>query len=244
MSTYTSFSMYPFVCDTWRMTYMLTFYGTCINVLLVAIDRFIATKFAMSKKVKLTYKHCFMICCLAWFYMLVLCCIPFIPMQKSVSLQNSRCHYNQPKEWTIFMLFFNTILPFMLVFAIYIYIIFKLRQNNQMKSSRTTSINNKVTSLTIKLTITYGLTWLPSIVYYNIVTMRPETFSDEFYVSDTEAILTFLIKYITFFDGAVAPLLYCCSSQDFRKAFFRLFCSERRKISNLPLNPVSKCAKL
>ena len=37
--------LYPFVCDTWRLSYMLTFYGTCINVLLVAVDRYFIVPF-------------------------------------------------------------------------------------------------------------------------------------------------------------------------------------------------------
>lgn len=77
-------------------------------------------------------------------------------------------------------------------------------------------LNKKLTWLTVKICLTYGITWLPSIIYYSIVTIAPDTFTDEFYVSDTEALITFFIKYITFFDAILAPVIYCRQSRDFR----------------------------
>ena len=101
-------SMYPVVCDTWRLSYMLTFYGTCINVLLIALDRFVATKYFVKYSGHFKYKHFLMAVCLGWFYVVMLCLIPFIPLQKSVSLKKPfYCHYNQPSEWSMFMLMFN-----------------------------------------------------------------------------------------------------------------------------------------
>ncbi|XP_066917808.1 alpha-1B adrenergic receptor-like [Clytia hemisphaerica] len=230
--------LYPFVCDAWRLSYMLTFYGTCINVLLVAVDRYVATKYAMSAKIVLTTKRCRIICAVAWIYITALCLIPFIPLERSRSLKTSKCNYNQPKQWTIFMLMANTVVPFLLVTLIYAYIIQILRQTsstlqkvNSIRNEtprkkikggqpKTSSpINKKLTWLTIKITLTYGVTWLPSIVYYNIVTIAPDTFSAEFYVSDTESLITFFIKYITFFDAVLAPIIYCHQSRDFRRAF-------------------------
>ena len=74
--------LYPLVCDAWRLSYMLTFYGTCINVLLVAVDRFIATRFAVSTTIRLTTARCRVICGVAWLYMVMLCLIPFLPLQR------------------------------------------------------------------------------------------------------------------------------------------------------------------
>lgn len=73
---------YPLVCDTWRLSYMLTFYGTCINVLLVAVDRFVATRFAVSATIRLTTTRCRIICGVSWFYMVLLCLVPFLPLQR------------------------------------------------------------------------------------------------------------------------------------------------------------------
>ena len=310
--------LYPLVCDTWRLSYMLTFYGTCVNVFLVALDRLVATRFAVSSRIKLTTKRCQMVCGFAWFYMVSLCLIPFLPfLGRSRSLQSSKCNYNQPKEWTIFMLMANTVLPFVLVTVIYVDIVLIIRthslalktstmrkairiqrtqqtrpprlaqprklkraeknndpknktvtlsnyelvvkriqritkrntinlrhpqqqrqqhqqqqrqqrqqqqqqQQQQLPKPENTTIisltNRKLTWLSIKVCLTYGVTWLPSIIYYSIVTIAPDTFSDEYYVSDTEALVTFFIKYVTFFDAVLAPLIYCLQSGDFKRA--------------------------
>ena len=61
---------------------MLTFYGTCINVLLVAVDRFVATRFAVSATIRLTTTRCRIICGVSWFYMVLLCLVPFLPLQR------------------------------------------------------------------------------------------------------------------------------------------------------------------
>lgn len=194
--------LYPFVCSTWRLSYMLTFYGTCINVLLVAIDRFIATKYSLNSK--LSAKKCRISCGLAWLYISVLCLVPFIPIKRSKSLETSTCLYNQPHVWTIFMLMCNTVLPFLIILIIYIYIARKMNSSAQelfedkFNLDRRLALNRKITMLTIKITLIYGVTWLPSIVYYSIVTIAPRTFPDAFYVSDAETIVTFINKYITF----------------------------------------------
>ena len=217
--------LYSVVCDTWRFLYMLTFYGTCINVFLVAVDRYFATRYAVSQKIKLTAHRCAAICVASWLYMIMLCLIPFAPLERSVSLQSSKCNYNQPYQWTIYMLMANTVFPFLLVFLIYFYITHTLRSSAKAARSGiagrrfSAALNRKLTTLTVNVTLTYGITWLPSIVYYNIVTIRPDTFSAEFYDSDAESLVTFLIKYITFFDAVLAPILYCRQSKDFRRAF-------------------------
>ena len=97
-------------------------------------------------------------------------------------------------------------------------------------------LNKKLTWLTVKICLTYGITWLPSIIYYSIVTISPDTFTDEFYVSDTEALVTFFIKFITFFDAILAPVIYCRQSRDFRRAFRDL----RRKLVNAKNYVVTK----
>ena len=97
-------------------------------------------------------------------------------------------------------------------------------------------LNKKLTWLTVKVSLTYGITWLPSIIYYSIVTISPDTFTDEFYVSDTEALVTFFIKFITFFDAILAPVIYCRQSRDFRRAFRDL----RRKLVNRKKYVVTK----
>ena len=76
-------SAYPIVCDTWRFTYMLTFYGTCINVLLIALDRVLATKYFV-KYASHHYKHEHFARAVGagWLYVVALCVIPFFVKDK------------------------------------------------------------------------------------------------------------------------------------------------------------------
>ena len=124
------------MCDIWGLSYMISFYGMCVNVLLIAIDRFLATKYALSRKIRLTATKCKTICCLAWLYIILLCLIPFLPLQRSKSLENSKCHYNQPRAWTIFMLLANSALPLALNLGIYLYIARNMKHNSEMLFGR------------------------------------------------------------------------------------------------------------
>ena len=99
----------------------------------------------------------------------------------------------------------------------------------------------KVTWLTFRIVLIYGMTWAPSIIYYSIVTMTPDIFDASYYDSQLEIIFTYTIKYITFFNAAAAPVIYCCSHTVFRKEAKKLFMliSGKRTVDesrNYPLN--------
>lgn len=236
--------MNPYItCDAWRMSYMVTFYGTCVFVLLVAVDRFIAVRFALLYKSFLKYKHFLVAVSLAWFFIISLCVIPFLNHAKS------SCHYNQQFQWTVFMLFVNTVAPYVLVIICYLYIIKSLRISTRKVSgsinktkTKKSDLNRKITMLSLRLTVIYGITWAPSIIYYCIVALTPDVFSKAYYESSEEKLVTFLIKYITFFDGLLAPFLYCyyhCVFRNEIKRFFRIhFCKKTRKLK-LPKSSLS-----
>ena len=243
-----------YVCDIWRMTYMLTFYATCINVLLVAVDRFLAVRCGLLYKSMFRYKHFILASFVSWTYLLILCVIPFF------NAEPSSCNYTPQRQWTIFMLFTNTIMPYALVIVFYSYIVKSLKkntkkvsnvitpivdENNGMEDNKKVSVtsrqhnevtstgtkmkptlkrcsyNRKVTVLSLKITVIYGLTWAPSIIYYLITSLTPHILSNEFYTSNREAIVTFIFKYVTLFDGLLAPFLYCYFHNDFRSEIRR-----------------------
>ena len=81
----------------------------------------------------------------------------------------------------------------------------------------------RVTRLTFRIVLIYGITWTPSIIYYSIVTMTPDIFDASYYVSPLEMVFTYTIKYITFFNAATAPVIYCYNHTMFRKEAKKLF---------------------
>jgi len=220
---------------------MLTFYGTCINVMLVAIDRFIFVQFALSNRIKVTRRACVKLCVVCWLYIGFLCIIPFFPVRRSFVLEGSKCKYNQPAEWTASMLIGNCAVPFLIISVCYarIVAINQTRFNNMQAklqqrrlSDRSTCIQDKLNKLKIRITFLYAVTWIPSIIYYSIITLRPETFSKEFYTSDLESVVVFVKKFITFFDAVFAPLIYCYHSTEFKDALRHLFQGVTKKTTS------------
>ncbi|XP_066932652.1 alpha-1B adrenergic receptor-like [Clytia hemisphaerica] len=115
-----------FICDGFRFSYMITFYGACINVLLIGGDRLLAIRLMTSYKLVVTRRRAIIATISLWTYVLVLCLIPFVPPESE-----KFCRYNQQDEWTTFMLFFNTLLPYIFVIVSYMYITVKLDEIQQ-----------------------------------------------------------------------------------------------------------------
>ena len=111
-----------FICDGFRLSYMITFYGACVNVLLIGGDRLLAVLLLTSYKSVVTRRRAIVAVCSLWTYVFVLCMIPFAPEDGKF------CRYNQQDGWTIFMLFFNTLVPYIFVTVSYLYVTVKLDQ--------------------------------------------------------------------------------------------------------------------
>ena len=118
------------ICDGFRLTYMVTFYGACINVLLIGGDRLLAVQLMTSYKIFVTRKRAIVATVSLWAYTVLLCLIPFIPQEEP-----KFCRYNQQDEWTTFMLFINTLLPYVVVIVSYVYITIKLDKMAQKTRS-------------------------------------------------------------------------------------------------------------
>jgi len=118
------------ICDGFRLTYMITFYGACVNVLLIGGDRLLAVKLMTFYKIFVTRRRAIVATISMWTYTVLLCLIPFIPQSES-----KFCEYNQQDEWTIFMLFVNTLFPYVVVIASYVYITVKLDRIAQKTNS-------------------------------------------------------------------------------------------------------------
>ena len=139
-----------FVNNGFRLTYMLTFYGTSIGVLLIAADRFLATYWLNYYKPRVTRLRV-KICLIAvWIYIIALCLIPFdtpsypkhsdtnssnvattiATNQTEVFSSKRRCVkyiYIQQDAWVLFMLVVNTALPYVIIILCYVYIIHRLK---------------------------------------------------------------------------------------------------------------------
>ena len=217
------FNEEKWICNGYRFTYMLTFYGSCINVLLLSIDRLLAVKLLTSYHIIVTRKRVIKVIILCWAYVFGLCLIPFLNMEKAKSvLFTQQCKYNQPRVWSIVMIVLNTLLPYIAIVSIYAVVYRKIRkrheflqstgkQGNGKKADKTSRHNQrrKTTVLVLTLVLCYAITWAPSIFYLLIQHLVPSTFNKSYYNSKVERALSFVIKFVNFFDAVAAPIIYC-----------------------------------
>ena len=66
--------------DGFLFSYLLTFYGVCFGVLMVAVDRFLATYLISKYKMYVTVRRTMKVVTATWVYVFALCLLPFIPV--------------------------------------------------------------------------------------------------------------------------------------------------------------------
>jgi len=210
------------VCDSFRFTYFLTNYGSCLSLLVISLDRCFGVMFPLKYKVFITPKRMIVWLSVVWIYVLSLCLIPFAPND------DRKCRYHTNKAWTLTMLLGHTMVPFFIILICYMVIFSKVknvlraRKTQHERSVRTLARRKQwnKSKTTIIIVGFYIVCWGPSFVYYTTLMLCPNgtCFTEEYLQSKREEYVTFFMKYLTFLDGIIAPLLYCFNNQSFRVA--------------------------
>ena len=216
-----------FICDGFRFPYMITFYGTCIHVVLITTDRLLAVILLTSYKLTVTFYHSVYVTIVAWVYIILLCLVPFLPQKQPESV----CSYIPQKEWIIFMLLVNTLASYVYIVMVYIYIYQKLaeiatrkKKHSISSTSSTCSRSGAGISRTFMkqcfiITLSYGLTWAPAVVYYLLQVFTPSVFSTSYSNSKFEEYVSFFIKFITTITAIISPIVYCYFNSEFQREY-------------------------
>ena len=243
------------VCAMFRFTYLFSNYICCLSVLVVSLDRFLAVKFPLKYKTKLTSKLMTRILVFLWLYVFLMCLFPFIPSQGS----EQKCSYTPQKEWVLIMLLGHTMIPFFVIIICYVFMykkIVSVLQRRDPKSShcslpeseRTTETRKRVmsvreqlnkTNVTFFIVIAFFVCRGPSFIYYLLLTIcKNECFHSHYYKMFSEnydeslekETTGFFIKYLTLLDGFLSPLIYCTCNRSFNAERRNLLLHIRRKI--------------
>ena len=131
-----------------RFTYMLAFYSTCLGVMSISMNRFLATILLTRYKQVVTIKSVTIYFICLWLYIISLCLLPFQNLQTDIDQNENNTfindtlmrpklyYYNQQKQWTTFMLVFNAALPYVIVVGCYVFIIFRLKQMERHQTNK------------------------------------------------------------------------------------------------------------
>ncbi|XP_057295400.1 alpha-1A adrenergic receptor-like [Hydractinia symbiolongicarpus] len=214
------------VCDTFRFSYFFTNYASCLSLLVITLDRFIGVRLPLKYHIIVSTRRMLYLTISIWMYSLLLSLIPFIPNHAQ-----SVCNYNPQKIWTVFMLLGNTLLPFLIIAGCYV-VIFK--KASQVFTQRKLALANTDTrrlaishfnksKITLLIVFFYVLCWGPSCCYYLLQSLCKACFNSSYHDSNTEDIIHFTMKLLTFVDGVIAPLIYCCTNATFNRARRRMY---------------------
>ena len=226
------------VCDVFRFSYLFTNYAACTSLLLITLDRLIAVLYPLQYSVNATMKKMMYVLCSCWIYVVCLCVIPFFTAKAK-----SSCSYVPTKEWTLFMLTFNTLIPFIVIFISYILIFSRTKKafkSRNTERARRHQSQRKVLKTTVLIVLSFIFCWGPSFVYYFLQAVCETCLTDLYRREDIEEIITFLMKVLTFVDGIIAPLIYCFMNARFnaerQKALRRLRASTMKTMRSRTLS--------
>lgn len=237
---------YRVICDGFRFSFMATFYMAIYCMVLIALDRVFAVTFVIRYREFVTRKRVKFCIIFLWMYIILLCLSPFrnpdndpvmegfygrIKCHFNSSISHvhkyyiATCNYNQSKTWTLSMLIYNCLIPYVAMVTMYKYIGHKVRRIEIKSNLYSPSFQSKkhvkhknITRVCYLLLITHLITWVPSIVYYIIWSVCPQScFAIGFKRSYVETYVGFFTKYLAFLDAVASPAIYCCYSEQFRK---------------------------
>lgn len=215
------------VCDTFRFSYMVTNYLSCLSLLLITLDRMFAIKRPLLYRSTMTNRKIASAVIGCWFYVVILCSVPFIPS----SGKASKCKYNPQREWTTIMLTCHTMLPFFIILYSYFLIFSSARNSRILRTSvfamsetgqshrETRESEMRIAKISAVVASAYVICWGPSFVYYFLLSTCAECFRASYFDSTAELVITFVMKYMTFLNGIIAPVIYCYRYNSFRDIF-------------------------
>ena len=147
-----SFLLSKLFANGYRFTYIVSFYGACLGILSIALDRFLATYLLNLYKAKVNARRITIYLICLWIYIFALCVIPFFNFQEvtgnininstneTTTRESTFYYYNHQPEWVVFMLIFNAAVPYILIIASYVYIVLRLRKIESFKIKSTHAI--------------------------------------------------------------------------------------------------------
>lgn len=145
--------------------------------------------------------------------------------------------YLPQNEWTVFMLFLNAALPLLLIVLCYIYVVYRLKQLENTRSGHSNTTNGttgkfgtntsekvkgfkkykEITQLSMILTSIYFIMWSPSVIYYTLLSVCDQRcFVQNWDNSVAEKHVVYIIKYLSFLNAILSPILYCFRHPDMK----------------------------
>ena len=214
------------ICDTFRFSYMIANYAVCLSLLIITVDRTLAIKKPLLYRSTMTNRKMIYANLSSWIYTVLLCTIPFVPDPNSYN----KCNYNPQREWTLVMLTCNTMLPFIVIVCCYLIIFNSVRSSrifrlkSQMENSNGSSSGPKgselrIAKISLLIVSAYVLCWGPSFVYYFLLATCQSCFRESYLSSKVEPMVTFAMKYLTFLNGIINPVIYCFAHKSLKNGF-------------------------
>ena len=211
------------IVDVFQYVYNFCFYGTFVSAVLISAERFVVVSWNIFYKNHVTKNRIIALLIAKNIYILILCAMPlmdFEPHAKPTDeLLNQSSNYNEEKIWLLLMLVCNGIIPYICILYCYYRVVkkIKLTESHLMITNLMTDITEndeeeeevvriamakKLCSVSLILSILYGIVLLPKVVY---------SILEKCYGYDESMVheyTSFGITYLSFFTTVFTPSLY------------------------------------
>lgn len=221
------------VCNIWRYSYFTFTHINLVSLLLMTTDKVVTLRYSLSYNLTITGHRINCIYTIFWLFFIIFDAVLFLPISAT---DDEWCYYAVMKFWALTMNILTMIIPYPIIVVSYIYMLvvacqqmqdvsrqgfIKSKWNNKMnKICNKNALELKATKQVLHIVGTYVLCWLPSRWYYLLTWLCPKYLSNEY--KPHRPWIRFFFKLLVMFHAFITPLLFCWSSDVFRREALRL----------------------
>uniref|UniRef100_A0A8C4T4X2 Adrenoceptor alpha 1D n=1 Tax=Erpetoichthys calabaricus TaxID=27687 RepID=A0A8C4T4X2_ERPCA len=238
-------------CNIWAAVDVLCCTASIMSLCVISIDRYIGVKYSLKYPTIMTERKAVVILIVVWVSSMVISIGPLLGWKEPPPLDESICKITEEPGYALFSSLFSFYLPLMVILAMYFRIYIVARRTTKsleagVKKERNKSIEVVLrihcrschpfrSSLSVRLLKfsreKKAAKTLAIVVGVFILCWLPFFFVYVYYKNLPSETVFKVIFWLGYFNSCINPIIYPCSSKEFKRAFIRLLkcqCQRRR----------------
>uniref|UniRef100_A0A4W3ISK1 Adrenoceptor alpha 1D n=1 Tax=Callorhinchus milii TaxID=7868 RepID=A0A4W3ISK1_CALMI len=223
-------------CDIWAAVDVLCCTASIMSLCIISIDRYIGVRYSLRYPTIMTEKKAVWILIVLWLSSMVISIGPLLGWKEPAPDDETVCSITEEPGYALFSSLLSFYLPLMVILVMYfrIYVVARRttksleagNKGQQFRSSLSMRLlkfsREKKAAKTLGIVVgVFILCWLPFFIVLPLVTFcrRLKCFFK-------------VIFWLGYFNSCINPIIYPCSSKEFKRAFIRLLkcqCRRRRR---------------
>uniref|UniRef100_A0A4W3IGD8 Adrenoceptor alpha 1D n=1 Tax=Callorhinchus milii TaxID=7868 RepID=A0A4W3IGD8_CALMI len=206
-------------CDIWAAVDVLCCTASIMSLCIISIDRYIGVRYSLRYPTIMTEKKAVWILIVLWLSSMVISIGPLLGWKEPAPDDETVCSITEEPGYALFSSLLSFYLPLMVILVMYFRIYVVARRTTKSLEA------GKKAAKTLGIVVgVFILCWLPFFIVLPLGAFFP--------LLKPSDIVFKVIFWLGYFNSCINPIIYPCSSKEFKRAFIRLLkcqCRRRRR---------------